>query len=106
MLMNVVQNGEPLILDDYVYEHERMGGAQRHYDLRVTKVNGGVTYIWRDVTDRHQQLAEEQERLDQLEQFQRLTVGRELKMIELKKEIEHLKKFGTPPPGTDPGDQH
>jgi PAS domain S-box-containing protein len=32
-----------------------------------------------------------QEKIDQLEIFQRLTVGRELKMIELKREIEKLK---------------
>jgi hypothetical protein len=31
------------------------------------------------------------ERLSELERFQRLTVGRELKMIELKKEIEELR---------------
>ncbi|MBL7150168.1 MAG: hypothetical protein ISS84_00860 [Candidatus Pacebacteria bacterium] len=32
-----------------------------------------------------------QERVEELEKFQRLTVGRELKMIELKKEIKKLK---------------
>ena len=36
--------------------------------------------------------ARELERLVELERFQNLTVGRELKMIELKKEIEELKK--------------
>ncbi|HEX7536667.1 MAG TPA: PAS domain-containing protein [Dermatophilaceae bacterium] len=36
----------------------------------------------------------EQDRLVELEQFQRLTIGRELKMIELKKEIEHLRRSG------------
>jgi len=38
------------------------------------------------------QRAKELERLGELEAFQRLTVGRELKMIELKKEILELKK--------------
>ena len=33
-----------------------------------------------------------QERIDELERIQRLTVGRELKMIELKEEIEELKE--------------
>ncbi len=33
-----------------------------------------------------------QEKIDELEAFQKLTVGRELKMIELKEEIERLKK--------------
>ncbi|HYO20730.1 MAG TPA: hypothetical protein VES02_18905, partial [Dermatophilaceae bacterium] len=36
----------------------------------------------------------EQDRLVELEQFPRLTIGRELKMIELKKEIEHLRRSG------------
>ena len=37
------------------------------------------------------QRAQELERLAELERFQRLTVGRELRMIELKKEIEDLR---------------
>ena len=40
--------------------------------------------------------ARELDRLAELERFQRLTVGRELKMIELKKEIEYLKKQTRP----------
>jgi PAS domain S-box-containing protein len=50
------------------------------------------------------QQARELERLAELERFQRLTVGRELRMIELKKEIEYLRKFG-PNRGGEPNDE-
>jgi len=56
----------------------------------------GVFAAARDVTAQTRAQREVVERLAELEQFQRLTVGRELKMIELKKEIEYLKKLGPP----------
>ena len=59
----------------------------------------GVFAAARDVTARkriEEELAEQRrkdlERLAELEKFQKLTVGRELKMVELKKEIEELKE--------------
>jgi PAS domain S-box-containing protein len=59
----------------------------------------GVFAAARDITAQKRaeaqvavQRARELERLAELEKFQRLTVGRELKMIELKKEIEALQK--------------
>ena len=68
---------------------------------------GGVLGVFgaaRDVTAQKQaeallaeQRAMELERLNELEKFQKLTVGRELKMIELKKEIEELKKKAAEP---------
>ncbi len=59
----------------------------------------GVFAAARDVTARkraEEELAEQRrkelDRLADLEKFQKLTVGRELRMVELKKEIEELKK--------------
>ncbi len=84
----------------------------RHKDGRLTDVlynasvykdtRGNVIGVFaaaRDVTARkraEEELAEQRrrelDRLADLEKFQRLTVGRELKMVELKKEIEELKR--------------
>ena len=84
----------------------------RHKDGRLTDVlynasvykdsPGNVLGVFaaaRDVTAQKKAEAEvaeqrtrELERLAELERFQRLTVGRELKMVELKKEIEELKR--------------
>ena len=69
---------------------------------------GGVLGVFaaaRDVTAQKRAEAEiaerrakELDRLAELERFQRLTVGRELKMIELKKEIAELRAATTSPP--------
>ena len=84
----------------------------RHEDGRLTDVlynasvykdvGGNVLGVFaaaRDITAQkraEKELAErrarELERLAELERFQKLTVGRELKMIELKKEIDELKR--------------
>jgi PAS domain S-box-containing protein len=71
--------------------------ASVYRDLRGNVL--GVFAAARDVTAQKiaeaevaEQRAQELERLAELEQFQKLTVGRELKMIELKKEINALKQ--------------
>jgi PAS domain S-box-containing protein len=77
------------------------------YNASVYKdVRGNVLGVFaaaRDVTAQRKAEAEvadqrtrELERLGELERFQRLTVGRELKMIELKKEIAELRRIVPP----------
>ena len=51
--VHVVETGEPLVLDDIVYAQELRGGQERHYDVRAAQVGDGLSYSWRDVTDRH-----------------------------------------------------
>ncbi|HEV2426213.1 MAG TPA: PAS domain S-box protein [Terriglobia bacterium] len=56
-----------------------------------------VTALKKTEAELAEQRARELERLVELERFQKLTIGRELRMIELKKEIEALKRGA---PGT------
>jgi PAS domain S-box-containing protein len=95
----------------------RKDGSQVQVSISVSTIcddDGNVTgfvSFHRDITQQAEsrrelaaQQAGEQRRLAELEQFQRLTVGRELKMMELKKEIEYLRKSGPQAEG-DPADK-
>lgn len=101
------------------YEKVFREGLVRDYELEIRRTDGHVTPVLynasvyrdhagntigvfaaaRDITARRRFEAEvrerrekEMERLLELEKFQRLTVGRELKMMELKKEIAELNR--------------
>ncbi len=102
-----------------VYETVFRDGLVRDYELEIRRRDGHITPVLynasvyrddagniigvfaaaRDITARkryERELRERQEReterLLELEKFQRLTVGRELKMVELKKEVAALKR--------------
>ncbi|MBK9740027.1 MAG: PAS domain S-box protein [Actinobacteria bacterium] len=46
-----VDTGRPLLLDDYAYPHEIIGD-ERRFDIRAIRVGDGLSFTWRDVTDR------------------------------------------------------
>jgi len=86
--------------------HRNQGQTEVLYNASVyNDIRGNVLGVFvgaRDMTAQRRVEAEvaeqrnkELERLAELERFQRLTVGRELKMIELKKEIMELKRGQT-----------
>ena len=48
---SAVDTGRPLILDDYAYPHE-IREEERRFDIRAIRVADGLSFTWRDVTDR------------------------------------------------------
>lgn len=70
MYANVVDTGEPLILDDFVYPHEILA-EPRHFDIRGVKVGDSISFTWRDVTDRVEQAG----RVAASDQWQRLLLA-------------------------------
>lgn len=53
--------------------------------------NAGAVVVFRDVTERRESQEELRRRMDELERFNRLTMGREERMIRLKQEVDALR---------------
>lgn len=49
--IQVVETGQPLLLDDIVYPHE-IHGEERHFDIRAVPMGDVLSYTWRDVSER------------------------------------------------------
>ena len=74
-------------------------GSNREYCLEIVTplrddggTISGIMGISRDITSRKRMEKELREKIDDLERANKLMVGRELKMIELKNEIEELRR--------------
>lgn len=61
MYRGLMETGQPLILNDFVYPGETRDDA-RHFDIRAVRVEDSVSYTWRDVTDRYRAAKEMEKR--------------------------------------------
>ena len=66
MYRKLMEDGQPLVLNDFTYPGEK--DMTRRFDIRATRVEGSISYTWRDVTDRYNatQEMEKRARFDQL----------------------------------------
>jgi PAS domain S-box-containing protein len=86
---NVLQSGNPAdfvdVLDGMVFHHIYYPVQDKTGDIM------GVAIFAQDITERKQMEDEMKRNLKELEQFSKLAIGRELRMIQLKEEINELR---------------
>lgn len=97
--ISLVTNDELLEVIAYLKQmHEELENAKASLEIKIK----ARTKELEEITEKQEEIIQErvrevQKRAEELERFQRLAVGRELKMVELKKEIkvleERLNKF-------------
>jgi PAS domain S-box-containing protein len=84
--------------DGTVFWAHLVGNVSQIQDNKIDQVADGTSVchvVLSDITERKKAEQAVQEKMDELERFHKLTVGRELTMIELKKEVNGLlKKMG------------
>ena len=86
---NVLQSGNPADFEDV-----RDGMVFHHIYYPVQDKTGdimGVAIFAQDITERKQMEDEMKRNVEELEQFSKLAIGREIKMIQLKEEINELR---------------
>jgi len=89
LITNSLQKYYYRLLEAYDKAEESRAVLEIKVAARTKELKELAESLDKKVKERTKEL---QERLIELERFQRLTVGRELKMVELKKEIKRLKK--------------
>lgn len=55
-LRHTLDTGQPLVLQDYLYDNDVLG-VERRYDVQGARIGDGLSIIWRDVTDRYEAAA-------------------------------------------------
>lgn len=90
VFQRVWRTGKSEYFPEAVYRDERNPDTWR--ESWVYKMpSGEIVSIYNDISERRKAKEKINEKVEELEKFYKLAIGRELKMIELKKKIEELK---------------
>lgn len=87
------EKNESVVKEIYFHEYKRWYNSAA-YLINKVSVNGKRIFLHmiQDIDESKKKEVELHDRIEELEKWQRLTVGRELRMAELKSEIMELKK--------------
>lgn len=95
-IKTVLNSGQPLIIDRVKHKTKRVG--ERIIDFRFYPLKNslgevtGAVLLNDDVTEKIKREEELKTKYEELEKFSKVAVGRELKMIELKKKVKELEE--------------
>lgn len=68
---DIVETRRPLVLDDYPMLSSQ--GENRRFDMRGVRVGDGLSFTWRNVTERHEMEAALRRRVEELDALERVS---------------------------------
>ena len=92
--VRVVESGTA---DEYEYDHEE-GDGRRWFRSSAAPWNDGFVVTFDEISERKNGEEQLTSQLEEIERFNRAMIGREERVLEMKKEVNELcKKLGLPP---------
>jgi len=100
-MMKILMNFAKTLADNEILPYE-VEGATKKGEKKFAEISGsplkakgkiiGVVAIFRDITKQKKAEEELREKNEELEKFKEMTIGRELKLIELKNKVKELEE--------------